>query len=488
MTKIIISFLLASINLNAATYYFDFAGGSDSNTGTNSISPWKRHPYMSGYTGHYVHVSGDRFIFKGGVTWDKTCFPLDLYHNLSGASDSIRDYYGVNGTWFTGTNWTRPIFNGEGSIVNMFFAPYRSYFNIDSLEINNAAGDLIALAQATSITITNCKIHGYLRLAGGDDSFSGTHGIANNYAGAGIQKFLITHCEIGNDGSVSEPNDHGCCIRGGGEIAFCKLYGGPWQILFGGYSIHDCDIGTNNASYSGDAAAHPDVIYWAIQNGSLPYTSPIYCYNNLIHDIRGPGVPVIYTEPCFGQAPNTVDVYIYNTVVINSASSPALPDNEGYAGGKNINIHFWNDTFHLSGVNNFPVVNNTSHGGPRFDWEDFRNCHFIYENGGSEYTTTIFNTITKSNLISMTLSQAQNAGYYISNYFQPTITNQFTTGKGIDLSIPGVNLPDFSKSTSAGGHVIPIDRPVGSWDVGAFQFDSQQPKKPVSPTGVKVIN
>src|SRR5436305_12913902 len=54
---------------SAATYYIDFADGSDGNSGTSKSSPWQRCPGMNGFNHSYIHTPGDRFIFKGGVTW-----------------------------------------------------------------------------------------------------------------------------------------------------------------------------------------------------------------------------------------------------------------------------------------------------------------------------------------------------------------------------------------------------------------------------------
>ena len=54
----------------ATTYYIDYVTGSDSSVApTSKTTPWKRHPYMIGFTGSYSHAAGDIFIFKGGVTW-----------------------------------------------------------------------------------------------------------------------------------------------------------------------------------------------------------------------------------------------------------------------------------------------------------------------------------------------------------------------------------------------------------------------------------
>jgi hypothetical protein len=90
----------------AGTFYIDYASGNDSNTGTNKSVPWKRCPGMPGFSGAYSHTSGDRFIFKGGVTWAASAFPCN--YTYSGSGESNRDYIGVDKAWFAGASWTRP--------------------------------------------------------------------------------------------------------------------------------------------------------------------------------------------------------------------------------------------------------------------------------------------------------------------------------------------------------------------------------------------
>ena len=97
---------------SARTFYIDWDSGSDSNSATARTAPWKRHPYMIGFTGSYSHVAGDRFIFKGGVSWPVSCFQMVIE---SGGTSAARDYYGVDKTWFTGAAWSRPKFDLNSS-------------------------------------------------------------------------------------------------------------------------------------------------------------------------------------------------------------------------------------------------------------------------------------------------------------------------------------------------------------------------------------
>src|SRR3954452_18289183 len=88
-----LTFLLFVASAPAATYYVDFASGSDSNGGTSKASPWQRCPGMQGFNHSYVHAAGDRFIFKGGVTWPASCFTMTI---SQGGSSGSTDYYGVD--------------------------------------------------------------------------------------------------------------------------------------------------------------------------------------------------------------------------------------------------------------------------------------------------------------------------------------------------------------------------------------------------------
>lgn len=121
----------------SATYYIDFASGSDSNAGTSKEAPWKRAPGMNGFAGHYAHSPGDRLIFKGGVTWDATIAKWSI--SESGDSGDP-DYYGADKGWFAGNSWTKPIFDG-GNMNPVASHPYflitGSYVTLDNLQVQN---------------------------------------------------------------------------------------------------------------------------------------------------------------------------------------------------------------------------------------------------------------------------------------------------------------------------------------------------------------
>jgi len=65
---------------------------------------------MDPFAGSYVHQPGDRFIFKGSVTWPNAALPLLIG---VGGQEATPDYYGVDPSWFAGSSWSRPVFDAE---------------------------------------------------------------------------------------------------------------------------------------------------------------------------------------------------------------------------------------------------------------------------------------------------------------------------------------------------------------------------------------
>jgi hypothetical protein len=99
-------------------YFFDYASGSDSNTGISESSPWQHMPTCANATSNsaaHTPVAGEGWIFKGGVTVDYHCWPANLPW---GGSSSAADYIGPDPGWFTGAAWARPIFSGGGASLN----------------------------------------------------------------------------------------------------------------------------------------------------------------------------------------------------------------------------------------------------------------------------------------------------------------------------------------------------------------------------------
>jgi hypothetical protein len=171
----------------ASTFYIDFASGADSNAGASTATPWKHAPGMQGCSGNCAAKTpqpGDRFIFKGGVTWDHTCFEMDL--NWSGTAGNPI-YYGVDKTWYAGTAWSRPVFSADhvalpfgGPWASIIGAGSQSYITLDNLELKghhamqNQGTGSIAYGCMTYFIMQNLYVHDWEL----DNSFTtdDTHG------------------------------------------------------------------------------------------------------------------------------------------------------------------------------------------------------------------------------------------------------------------------------------------------------------------------
>ncbi len=125
---------------SANTYYIA-ANGSDTNSGTSNTSPWQHAPGMTNCKstcGSVTPQPGDSIIFRGGDTWHFGNSALTPYvganhwnFSQSGTSGNVI-YIGVNTSWYAGSAFARPIFNGDDPVTTSVASscPY-DYNNIN---------------------------------------------------------------------------------------------------------------------------------------------------------------------------------------------------------------------------------------------------------------------------------------------------------------------------------------------------------------------
>jgi hypothetical protein len=140
----------------AATYYIDWTAGSDTNNGTSKTTAWKHSPGMTGCANSCsakTPAAGDRFIFKGGVIWPSAA--MALVANNSG-SNGNPIYYGVDTTWFTGSN--AGIANVNGTLVtwvsgNAF--QHNGSWDGGSITINGVNYTIAAVRSPYALSLTS---------------------------------------------------------------------------------------------------------------------------------------------------------------------------------------------------------------------------------------------------------------------------------------------------------------------------------------------
>ena len=341
-----------------ATYYIDYVSGKDANKGTSKATPWKRCPGMKGFTGHYSHSAGDKFIFKGGVTWPYVSGGTILTIQNSGAVGS-EDKYTSDKTWYVGTAWDYPVFDGGNpASVIIGITTWKTYYEPKS-----------------NLIIEYIKI---IRI-GEKTSGSGT-GISAAYGGSNLHiryNYLSPNCVdvfhyAPSSGTYKDIYFHHNTIRQTGRLSFAT----------GDSRTSNINIYNNNFEggwdWSPSGSYHTDGIMinadgvddYALQNTSI--------YNNFFWgDWQKGGTAFIYISgTADGSKKGCKNLLIYNNII--------APSNSSGAGGSAASgiIVKW-------GHENVSIYNNTI---------DYRSIS-VKGSYGIMYYTYVTNVTVKNNII-----------------------------------------------------------------------------------------
>jgi hypothetical protein len=179
-----------------ATYYVDFAAGSDSNNGTATSTPWKHSPgsiapEAATANAAITPAAGDVIVFKGGVSYNG-----QITVNGTGTSSGARLTF-ISGprhssNWGTG----KAIIDGQNSYKFGFLVSGKAWVDIEGFEIKNqgaptadAAGvDYEANIPGTcdNNRVRYCTIHDINKTGG---SYIIGYGIENNHGNTHIYEY-----------------------------------------------------------------------------------------------------------------------------------------------------------------------------------------------------------------------------------------------------------------------------------------------------------
>jgi hypothetical protein len=496
---ILMSCFLIAADAFAANYYIDYASGNDSNSGTSKTSPWQHAPGMQNCTGSCGATNpqpGDQFIFKGGVTWPASVFTWQW--QWSGSSGKSI-YIGVDQTWFAGSAWSRPVFNGGGASVgtnNRYLWVTASYIVLDDFEwtafwaISGApycTNDYMCLnSGSNNLEVKNMYFHGWTHPAynGGQSNdegqcITGDTGWPSGNANSSVHDSVFDGWDTTGDSMAA--------LHGGPEVVYNNYVHNMSNGFVGEYTnLHDNVILNINASYnptmhengieinfSGNSLIYNNVVAH-VEQGLAVWLGPEsgytqYFYNNLIYDIpitnitdlaaaliKPTGADVVYnnTVEC-GADPNPA--YICLGGIASSVSAVTLEDNHWITNATSPNNGVW------------------ATNGP---------------------------TPTESNDVKMSYALACTTQGYCSSEtypFSPTSGTSGTVGQGANLTSLCPSLPGLCNDTTLGvsynttNHTVsyparvPNPRPTtGAWDAGAYEYSSgNQP--PLPPTNLTAI-
>ena len=460
----IIALVLASV-CPAATYYIDFLAGSDSNPGTSEAFPWKRHPYMCGWKGTYSHSIGDKFIFRGGVKWDNSCFGGPSGPGMripTGGTLGSSDYYGVNPRWYSGNSWTRPVFDGE-YIASTLFSINASYVTIDNLELCHVsfptATDgpaLISSGSQTNLLIENCFIHGWQTTAPTDAAHGGVIFIHSGQPPFGTGN-ILNNCVVTNIDNSGSSKPCGVAVRAWQTITHCTIHDVSSAVLFTGdihsSTIYNVSFPIGNVGF--DRSYHENGIY--LDNGGYA-SNIILCYDNLICN-TGAGANTVYPNP-HGQTQ-----YIYNNVIFGVQSAQLAIEVDPYQYGSEGGgaCYVYNNTI-VNYSDASPAIHVVKRPGVQLNLLVLANNHVIYPHNGrltdAIQGVNVGKLITTHNLV-VSSSTAKSEGYALSNLYAPTNTSASTVAAG--ARITEGNLPSINRD------ILGIYRGM-TWDIGAYVF------------------
>jgi hypothetical protein len=510
------------------TSHYVAASGSDSNDGTSKTTPWMHAPGMPSCTGScqsYTPVAGDQIIFRGGDTWhfgNSGAAPFvgagAWSWNWSGSNGSPI-YIGVDQTWYSGSSWVRPVFNGDNPLStsavssctylvsggNQWIVIGASYVTLDNFEFvgmcwdtsegafgNNVMLKVNGTSTPDNVTAENLYFHGWTHTTAAPQ---GGNNAGSAFQGSNQQPGIIWQFNV-IDGSDSDRFS----LNGMESDAYIVQYS-VFRYFQGNYTVDTChkihDNLFEHIDNVTDGSNHSDVMQCAgeVSNGNsdpnlfynnvfrfipdsgqplsmilgnyVPAGQADYDFNNVFHDIGASSNYIVINDPACATCGGPLTLY-NNTAVIGSSSCIVCQ-------GKSTTI---------TSMNNHWIVN------PATEASVFSPTSGVTE------TTSIYETP----------STASSAGYASSNDYAPTGASSPTVGTGTNNSsfcnglsdsvatnsclsgtTNGCTYVTSSHSVSCPGITLVARPSSGAWDVGAYEWSSQvSGNRPPAPTSLAV--
>lgn len=463
-----------TVGASATTYYISFTDGSNANNGTAKATPWKFCPKMVGFSHAYTHVAGDTFVLKGSDTWPVTCFQMLL--DVGGSSDSVRDTYTADPTWYRGASFSRPLFDFQDTEIAsgynadagiLIVANYITFDNLEMAHHRGHTGDAgwgactVNLLSANSMTFTNCMVRDWslpMPLCATCDN-DGTGGIVSFNQGGGGHGNVITHCTFHQSGTTCKT---GTAAKDVGNVNYTDIYDTSQAYLGGGNFHHNHFYNLRAPSAS------------AQHGNSLELFSASVIYNNLIHDLDSHVAAPIFAAD---WSPGTYGTNLfYNNIIFNTSGQVCVGMDTGGNNTVRVGLQAYNNTFVNPGA---CIAVSLRLGNQWFGLLDFRNNHFISDTASPVQYNTAANpsqfplqgrvtTIINQNNLTNTLAQAAAAGYSAANNYSPQNSSAPTINIGQNLS--SVYTTDYYGASRTGSST--------PFDAGAFEWQGSVPSNP----------
>lgn len=388
-------------NSFAATYYIDFAGGSDSNTGISSSSPFKHSPGDGNATSLSAATTlsaGDVVLFKGGISYNG-----NINVNASGTAGNPITFDGNSaGTWGTG----RAIIDMKNTYEGAFSITGKRYIDINNFEMKFAkyGGADVRIDGASYINVRNCYIHSHedWDMASGPNklgSYIRNSGLAFLIGNtSAVSNVVVDNCEITKMGVGIAIKNNSSYI----EIKNCSLH--DYMVWFIDLSlvaptntmsnilIHDNKIynmyhysqsywnGTKKdekLNYSTEPNPHEDGIFFRGNDGGIFNNIRIY-NNDFYNDIEKTedgGTAWLFIA--FIKSGSSI--YVYNNTFQNPYPNDAIALGWNQENGYKVKVY--QNTFSLSKGNGIQITEYLS--SATHEWHIKNNLFYIFNGSTS---------------------------------------------------------------------------------------------------------
>jgi hypothetical protein len=447
-------FALSLLRASAATYYIDYAGGSDANAGTSTGAAWKRCPGMYGFTGSYSHAAGDRFIFKGGVTWPNGVFGLVIANNGGVGNE---DYYGVDEAWYSGAAWSHPVFDGEGTALP----------NTGDREcLVLVTGDNISLDRLlakNTLIATNSYMYFYTFLAFSASNITFSGCIATNWI---VETLVIADCGGFGNYNGSGITTTNCTASGPLSIDAEYVSEVGWatdDMRSSGYGFWSISTILNCVSeHTTQGAWNPmlcdglEVRYGGNDFNSGSHENAVNCYgsttvrNCYVHHWKEG--TTMFCVPGWGDRDGVQ--YWYNNIIHDSGPVPFSLSESGIVAPTSTQVHIYNNTI----LEPNTIITESDRANPSIAVVRIQNNLFITDGSSPISITPVNPDQVIANNYSMTTADAATYGLTTTNLFEPSSAITGVADVGLDLS--AYFATDYLGNT----------RPVGAWDIGAYEY------------------
>ena len=499
---------------HGATYYVDQTGGSDSNNGTSTSTPWKNCPGMSGpaaFSGSGSLAPGDTVNFDKGDTWQVSNSSNGGFYLVGGVR-----YIG-NGTFGTGTKATIKAsgacaagvvrFKDHPTVATIFegFQVNANGQVTNGVDINTG---FCQLMNGATKRVKDCEVHHTWSRTSQNQY---TYGIAiSNHGGTSCytENVEVIGCVVhdtSRDAVVLYPGDENvnCRIKNI-TVRGCEVYntgqdpdyGAGAAIAVKGY-VQDATIEYNYLHNTKGA------LMFVNGNETHHYgvgPTNIHIRYNLLDGATGQAGAMLIYDGASGQDPK--DLKIYGNVVYNNSGRGAVWLDSGL--GNTLKLWMYNNSFY-----NAPVILNSNNA--TVTTFEFKN-NIVYYTGGvplqdpqakiATHSANIFyrgtGTLVSSggtNYSAANLSTYEPSASSANPLFKNTanLPTGFAGTYGTNLAPDrdGLSLQTSSFGVGHGtalvnpydGSINTVTRPAGAgWDIGAYELQVPSP-----PANLRVV-